>query len=194
MKRKCLAVGIILLFIGVAIAPGINLSVGKTEHTRRTHFLNNSSLTLPFINFNSWVKIEYDAEYVNQTEFIPNNAYMIPAKISFKVDVPNWLLHSYVSLFQLLKNWFLFHSLVIPNMIVNVSTENVPSWAEIFPSTSNILVSPTNEWTMTPFTLVLILHNQAPPGPFVFTLNAEAPALHRINGYYTNISIAITVQ
>jgi hypothetical protein len=198
MKRKCLAVGIILLFIGVTVAPSINSSIVKTEHTRRSYVIDNSPVVFPFINYNSYVIITYNTAYVNQTEFIPNNAYMIPANISYKIDVPYWLLHSIffsrVVLFQMLKNWFLFGSIITPNMVINLSIENVPTWADIYPFPQNILGDQTNEWTIIPFTVVLIIHNQAPPGPFSFTLTAEALAHHRINGFLTSITIPITVQ
>ncbi len=181
------------MFIGVVVAPSVNSSAVETNLARRTSVLNSSIVALPLINFRSWVIIEYDKEYANQT-FIRDYTYAIPANISYKVDVPSWLLNSHFLFFKLLKNWFLFGSFITPNMIVNISTENVPTWAEVYPSTPNILLPPFNEWTIINFTVIVIIHDQAPSGPFVFSLSAEALALHRINGYYINVSIPIIVQ
>jgi hypothetical protein len=203
MKRKCLAVGIILLFIGVAIAPSINSNVakafndsshlngGNTDLATRIHFYDSSPGRFLFIHFNSYIILAYDKDYVNETTFTPGHAYAIPVQIGYRVAVPNWLLHYH---FRALKNWFLFHSFIAPNMIINVSAGNVPTWADIYPASPNIYVDIQNEFIVTTTTLVVSFETQAPPGPFHFSLNATAPALHRINGFFTTMNIAIVVQ
>ncbi len=178
MNRKCLVVVIILLFIGTVVIPVNGQTIGKSA---------------PRIHFNSYVKIEYDQQYVNHT-FIREIAYAIPVNIGYRADVPPVLLHSNSWLFQLLINWILFRSFIAPSAIINVTTENVPSWAVIYPSSPTIFLPIDNEWTIASFVVIVIIHSQAPSGPFPFTLNAETPALHRINGYFISTNITITVQ
>ena len=179
MKRKCLAIGIILLFLGVVVAPSINISVVKASR---------------IITFPSCISIEYDEEFVNQTEFIPDNAYIIPVSIGYRVWVPVFFFNSHFFLFALLKNWILFHSLIVPVMTINISVENAPLWTDIYPVTSDILVDIGNEYFIAKTNVMVVIHNQAPPGPFTFSLHAESPQLHRIEGYSISRSITITVQ
>ena len=95
--RKCLVVGIILLFLGIAIAPRINFIVtkasndtdvvteGKADRTQRTSSLFHSPVPVVFVQYPSCIIIEYDEDSVNQTKFISDIAYSIPLSIGYRV-------------------------------------------------------------------------------------------------------------
>jgi hypothetical protein len=206
--RKCLAVGIILVFFGIAIAPSINFTAmkasndndlmkeGKANHAKRTHFFDHSPKALlffnyPFFTYPSSIIIVYDEEYVNQTAFTANMAYSIPVSIGYRVWVPDWIFNSS---FPFLKNWYLFHSLIPPMMVINLTVENVPTWADIYLASPNIIVEITNEFRIIPDDVIVGIHNQAPKGPFTFSLHAEAAEIHRIVRYVCSRDITITVQ
>ena len=201
--RKCLVVGIILLFFGIAITPSINFIVvkasndtdvvteGKADRTQRTSLLYHSPVAVVFFKYPSCIIIEYDEDSVNQTKFTSDIAYSIPLSIGYRVWVPDWIFNSS---FHFLRNWYLFHSLIPPMMPINLSVENVPTWATIYLSSANIFVDIRNEFYIVPTDLIVRIHNQAPPGPFTVSLIAEAPTIHRINRYVYNRNITITVQ
>ena len=79
-------------------------------------------------------------------------------------------------------------------MPITLSVENVPTWADIYFSSVNIIVEIGNEFYRILTDLIVHIHNQAPPGPFTVSLIAEAPTIHRINGYANSRNITITVQ
>lgn len=183
MKRILSLLGICLVLIG-----------SSTPAEKITSFDTQPTPT-PILTYPSAIIVEYDEEYVNQTEFIPNNVYHIPAHIGYRVWVPEWLLHYHFNLFRLLKNWYLFGTLVAPPMMINLSVENVPVWADIVPFPSKVfIIELSNEFLMQNFSVIIGIRTQAPPGPLTFCLQAEAPQLHRIQGYTTFTNITITVQ
>ena len=200
---KCVAVGIILLFLGIAIAPSIKFIVvkasndtdvvieGKADRTQRTSSLFHSPVPVVFVQYPSCIMIEYDKDSVNQTKFISDIAYSIPLSIGYRVWVPDWIFNSS---FHFLRNWYLFHSLIPPMMPITLSVENVPTWADIYLSSTTIIVEIGNDFHRVPTDLIVHIHNQAPPGPFTVSLIAEAPAIHRINEYVNSRNITITVQ
>ena len=87
--------------------------------------------------------IEYDEGSVDQTKFILDIAYSIPLSIGYRVWVPAWIFNSS---FHFLSNWYLFHSLIPPMMPITLSVENVPTWADIYFSSVNIIVEIGNEF------------------------------------------------
>ncbi len=183
MKRILITLGFCLVLIGVS-----------TSAEKILNFDAQPTPT-PILTYPSTIIVEYDEEYVNQTEFIPDNAYHIPIHVGYRVWVPEWLLHSYFNLFRLLKNRYLFGAFVVFPMMINLSVENVPVWADIFPSPPNVYISIIdNEFFMQNCSILLGLYTQAPPGAFTFCLRAEAPQVHRIQGYTTFTNITITVQ
>lgn len=183
MKRILILLGICLILIG-----------SSTPAEKITSFDTQPTPT-PILTYPSAIIVEYDEEYVNQTEFIPDNAYHIPVHVGYRVWVPEWLLHSYFNLFRLLKHWYLFGSFVVFPMMINLSVENEPVWADIFPVPSNVFISViSNEFFMQNCSVLVGIRTQAPPGPFTFCLKAEAPQVHRIQGYTTSTNITITIQ
>jgi hypothetical protein len=191
------AIGIILLFLGVAVVSGIStVAVIASEGsnpppTKSIHLNDGSPGRFLFITFNSDIILTYNGTYVNNETFTPGRAYAIPIQIGYRAEVPYWLLHYH---FRPLKNWFLFHSFIAPNMVINMSAKNTQPWAEVYPVVSNILTDIQNEYVFIPSTVILDLGMEAPQGPFVFSVTALAPAVHRINGFVTTMNIAIVVQ
>ena len=209
MRRKCSTVGIILLFICVIVVPNINQSGVKASQnndlvedeklnvTHGTHLLDYSPFPPPIITFPSCISIKYDEEYVYQTEFIPDIAYLIKFTIGYKVGVPRLLLssHSDGYLIVLLKHWIVFGSLVVYPMMINVSIENVPNWAEIYVVTPTVYISKySNEFVTTFCDIVVTIHDEAPSEPFTFTIHAQSLQVHRIQGYSYSRNITITSQ
>jgi hypothetical protein len=190
----------------VTIAPTINQSIVKAskeddlieeEEEHRANgvlFSVYSSFRPPIITFPSSIILEYDEEYVNDTMFNPDNAYSIPVFIGYRVWVPDFFFNPCCYLVRLINNWILFHSLIAPLMTINLSVEDAPSWADVYPVSSNIFLEISNDYFIVTTHLVVVLHNQAPPGSFTFSLHAESPQLHRIQGYLISRQITITVQ
>ena len=203
---KCLAVGIILLFVGVTIAPTINQSVVKAsqeddlaeeEELNRINgalFSDYPSFRPPIITFPSSISLQYDEDYVNNTVFHPDNAYGIPVFVGYKVWVPDSFFNPCCFLFRLINNWILFHSVIAPMMNITLSVKDAPSWTDIYPVSSNIFLEISNDYSDVTTNLIVVIHNQAPPGSFTFSLHAQSPQLHRIQGYEINRSITLTVQ
>jgi hypothetical protein len=198
--KKILALGVILLFIGVAVAPSINQSVVKAfddsglVNDGKAYLVKRTPFWSPFITYPSLISIEIDPESLNQT-FIPDDAYLIRGFIGYKVVVPCWLLESNFNICRLLKTWYLFGSFVVYPIMIHMSAENVPTWADIVFLTPDIYIGDySNEFVTSHFDVVVVIHNQAPPGPFIFSLYAEAPQVHRIQGVTCHVSIIITVQ
>ena len=207
--KKLYVIYIIFLFIGVAVAPSINQSVVKASQsndlvedkklnvTNVTLLLDYSPFPSPIITFPSCISIEYDEEYVNQTEFIPDVASLIKFTIGYKVDVPRWLLssHSDGYLIALLKKWIVFGSHVVYPMMINISVKNVPNWAEIYVLTPTVYISKySNEFVTTLCDVVVTIQDEAPSGPFTFIIHAQSPQVHRIQGYSYSRNITVTVQ
>jgi hypothetical protein len=201
--RKGPALGIMLLFLTVASVPAINtagvratydqccLSEGTTNLAKRIPSYHRFPEKLPFITFNSYIIMTYNESFIDNTTFLPGYAYAIPTQIGYWAEIPSWLLHSP---FRSLKNWFLFHSFIAPNMIINMSTKSTQPWVKIYPVDPNILVDIQNEMVVIPCTVVIELDPQAAPGPFVFSVTALAPAVHRINGFVTTMNIPLLIQ
>ena len=182
MKRIVIFLGICLILIGSS-TPAEKITSFDTQPTPP-----------PIITFPSCISIEYDEEYVNNTVFNPDNAYSIPVFIGYRVWVPVFFFNSFCYPVQVLKNWILFHSLIIPLLTINLSVEDAPSYIDIYPVSSNIVVCMSNDYLIVKGSVVIVIYNQAPPGPFTFCLRAEAPPVHRIQGYTTSTNITITVQ
>ena len=153
--RRSLAAGIILLFVGIAIAPSISFTVVKAsndnvfikeeaQHAQRISSNEYFPERFPWFTFKTYLIIEYDEEYVNQTTFTPGCAYSIPISIGYRADVPDWLL----SLPWPLNWWYLFHSIIAPMMIINLSAENVPNWTLIYFASEQLIVNIDNEFTI----------------------------------------------
>ena len=195
LLKKGIALGVMLLCLTVAVTPDISIvaraSLDNSPLKERATHLAQRIRGFPFIRFNSYIILRYDEGYINETTFTPDFAYAIPIQIGYKAVVPHWLLHPP---FQALKNWFLYRSIIAPNMVINMSTESTQPWAKIYPAAPNILVDIQNEFVMINSTVVLTLNVTAPPGPFVFTVTAQSLAIHRINGYFITMNIPILVQ
>jgi len=200
--RNCLVVGIILLFAGMVVAPNINFSVVKAsydddfilegvEYTQKIDSNECSSKGFPWFTFKTYLIIEYDEEYVNQTTFTPGCAYLIPISIGYRADVPDWILHS---LPWPLNWWYLYHSIIAPMMIINLSVENVPNWTHIYITSSSIIMNIDNEFNMGRTDVLVSIPYYAPLGSFTFSVIAEAPGVHRINGCSMSRNITLTVQ
>lgn len=177
---KLFVVEIILLFIGVSIAPTSNTGVVSAS---------------PFITYAPSIIIEYDEEYLNETEFVPGGTYTLDLVVGYKVFVPAWLLDSNIYFFQLLKNWYLFRKVISPAIQITLSIDTIPTWALIQPIPSLVMI-PTysNEFVTASCQLIITLHEEAPPGAFTFFVNAQTPPVHRIGGYLYTSDITITVQ
>jgi hypothetical protein len=203
LKRKCLAAGIIVLFIAITMTPGSTQHVVRASNDSKDGTVAVENQPLLFgvhpersllLTFHSYITVSYNAGYVQNTTFLPGEAYSIPFRVGYRADIPPWFLASRLYLFQVFKNWFLFHTLIAPVTTINISTADVPAWVDVYPSLPNIIVGIENEFCVVDSSLIVILPLDAPPGPFAFQVNAEAPAFHRINGYLISISIPITVQ
>ena len=199
--RKWLVVGIILLFIGIAIAPSISFTVVKAsndnvfikeeaQHAQRISSNEYFPERFPWFTFKTYLIIEYDEEYVNQTTFTPGDVYSIPISIGYRADVPDWLL----SLPWPLNWWYLYHSIIAPMMIINLSAENVPNWTHIYLAPPSIITNINNEFSMARTDAILGIPYYAPLGPFTFSVIAEAPGIHRINGCSMSRNITLSVQ
>lgn len=182
MKRILILLGVCLILIG-----------SSTPAEKITSFDTQPTPT-PILTYPCIIVVEYDEEYVNQTEFIPNITHNIPVHIGYRIWVPEWLLISYFDFFQMLKNWYLFGSFVVFPMMINLSVENVPVWADILPFPSTVYINDiSNEFVMTHCHILITIHDEAPPGPFTFCLRAEAPQIHRIQAVTAFKNITITI-
>ena len=199
--RNCLVVGIILLFAGMVVAPNINFSVVKAsydddfiiegvEYTQKIDSNEYSSKGFPWFTFKTYLIIEYDEEYVNQTTFTPGCAYSIPISIGYRADVPDWLL----SLPWPLNWWYLFHSIIAPMMFINLSAENVPNWTLIYFASEQLMVNIDNEFTIISDDVIVSIPYYAPLGSFTFSVIAEASGIHRISGCNMSRNITLTIQ
>jgi hypothetical protein len=177
MKQNRVVLGIIFLFIGMIIAPGINTSVVTASQ---------------LITFPSIISIEYDEDYVNSTVFTPGVIYCLPVSISYRIWVPMFFFYSSSFLGQLVKNWILFHALIAPSMTITLSVKDALNGIDVSPFPNN--VDNLNEYCTTQFVMIVDISHQAPPGLYTFSLYAESPQIHRIQGYETNRSITLTVQ
>ncbi len=200
--KKCLFVGIILLFIGVAIVPSISFTIVKasnynvlikeeTQHAQRISSNEYFPEGFPWFTYKTYLIIEYDEEYVNQTTFTPGYAYSIPIHIGYRADVPDWILQT---LPWPLNWWYLFHSIIAPMMIINLSAENVPNWTHIYFSSSHLFINIDNKLTMIRNDVIVSIPYSAPLGPFTFSVLAEASGIHRISGCSMSRNITLTVQ
>ena len=179
MKNKI--IGILIMMLVIVSASGYGL---QTENANTTPPFN------PIITYPSAINITFNLESVNHP-LVREVAYSIGGTIGYKVDVPDWLLNSN---FWLLKNWYLFHSSVSPMMIINLSTENVPTWARIYFPWPNSLVNIDNVYQNISTVLIVFIHNEAPSGPFTFNATAKTPQIHRIQSSMYNVSITLTVE
>jgi hypothetical protein len=179
MKMKI--IGILIMILVIVSGSGYGL---QTETTNTTPPFN------PIITYPSAISITFNLESVNHP-LVREVAYSIAGTIGYKVEVPDWLLNSN---FWLLKNWYLFHSSVSPGMIINLSTENVPTWARIYFSSPNIIVAISNEYQTIPINLIVFIHDEAPSGPFTFNATAKTPQIHRIQSSTCTVSITLTVE
>jgi hypothetical protein len=179
MKIKI--IGILIMILVIVCGSGYGL---HTENANTTPPFN------PIITYPSAISITFNLDSVNHP-LVREVAYSINGTIGYKVDVPDWLLNSN---FWLLKNWYLFHSFVSPMMIINLSTENVPTWARIYFSSPNLLINIDNVYQNTTTDLIVSIHNEAPSGPFTFNATAKTPQIHRIQSYTCSISITLTVE
>jgi hypothetical protein len=179
MKMKI--IGILVMVLVIVSGSGYGL---HTETTNTTPPFN------PIITYPSAISITFNLESVNHP-LVREVAYSIAGTIGYKVDVPDWLLHSRV---WPLHYWYLFHSIIAPMMTINLSAENVPTWTRIYFSSPNLLVNIDNEYQNTLTDLIVFIHNEAPSGPFTFNVTAKTPQIHRIQSSTCRISITLTVE
>jgi hypothetical protein len=203
LLKKGSAIGIILLFLTMAVVPDVNTTVAKTsdgnnpfnesniDPAKKNHLYDSTPARFFFITYNSYIIMTYDQGALENTTFLPGQAYSISIQVGYRVAVPTWLLHYH---FRSLKNWFLFHSFIVPNMIINMSAESTQPWAEVYPVVPNIYTDIQNEFVMINSTVIVSLGTEAPQGSFVFSITALAPAIHRINGFVTTMNLPIEVQ
>jgi hypothetical protein len=197
LLKKGIAIGIILLFLGIAFVLGIGTTAASASEgsnpsqAKSIHLNDDSPIRFPLITFNSDIILTYNETYVNNETFTPCRAYSIPIQIGYRAEVPYWLLHYH---FRPLKNWFLFHSFIAPNMVINMSAKSTQSWAMVYPVVSNILTDIQNEYVFIQSTVIVDLGVEAPQGPFVFSVTAQTLTMHRINGFETTMTIPIMIQ
>jgi hypothetical protein len=179
MKQNRIVLGILFLFMGVIIAPGINTSAVTASQ---------------LITFPSIISMEYDEDYVNSTMFTPGVIYCIPVSIGYRVWVPMFFFYSSSFLGRLVKNWILFHALIAPFMTISLTVKDASNGIDVSPFPNNITVDIRNEYCTIQVFLIVDISHQTPPGSYTFSLYAESPQIHRIQGYETNRSITLTVQ
>ena len=162
----------------MAIVPTTNVQVVKATHedsvikeekvNRIYQDLRNdfSLMPVPIITFPSCIRIEYDADYVNNTVFNPGDVYNLPVFIGYRVWVPDFFFNSFWYPIQVVKNWILFHALIAPFMTISLSVKDAPSWTDIYLSPSNIVVCIRNDYFIVNLSAILFIHYPAPPGSY----------------------------
>jgi len=185
MKRKCLAVGIILLFIGTCIIPAIAKNTVKPLPT-----VNGTN---PIITYPALISINIDPddlELLNHP-LMPGDTIHIHLIVGYAAGIPDWLLHPP---FQIIKNLFLFGRLVNFPQKITLSVENVPSWADIYFVTPDIYIDISNTLHFTTADLIISLHDNAPSAPRSFSVTATAPQRHRVEERSFTTFLVFSVQ
>lgn len=184
MNRKGLAVGIILLFVGIGYTPAM---AQDTEIP-----LPIITVPHPFIRYPAVLSMTIDnssLELLNQP-IRPGTSVLIKGKIGYFAAIPDCLL---LPPFQLLKHLFLFGRFVIFPQRISLTVKNVPSWADIYFLTPDIYIDISNTPHYATVNLVISPHQDAPAGPQSFSITATAPQQHRIDecDYTTNICFGV---
>jgi len=177
--KKYLAVAVILLFIGVAIAPSINANINRKSEIKplRKNFL---------ISFPSNLEIEMD-EYEGRLPI--HQSVTIHFTVQYWVDIPDVLLRSP---FRWLKNWFLFGNIITPLQTINFSLLDVPEWCHPYISYPDLRIEVDNTPQVIMNNLIIMVEIEAPAEPFTFTLRAEASKLKRVEAIKCDYQVTLT--
>lgn len=198
--KKLLVFGIILLFVDVTIIPAINFNTVEASqdnnllYAKQVENTNTVSCFNPMITYPTCISIDIDPESVNHT-FARDVAYLIKGKVGYKVCVPDWLLHSHFNIFRLIKTWYLFGTFIVFPMMIHLTVDNVPYWADIAMLTPDVYIQDyDNEFIYSFFDIVVTPYNQAPSGPYTFYVQAEAPPVHRLESSMNSLAITFIVE
>jgi hypothetical protein len=185
MRRKYLK-KIVILF-------GISMFFLLQPSLSSTHPLKlNETTTIrpPLFSFNSYIDIEYDTSVLEEAIYIEQSV-AIPITIRYWTDIPDDFLRFFP---ESLRSYILFGQTTIPFQTIRLSLESSPSWADIYFSTSQLIVPVpimSSEY-QAESVLYITPGKDAPAVSYKIEIKATCQSLGKLNGYSYQESIVFT--
>lgn len=142
----------------------------------------------PWLMFDSSLSISYDHDVVNQTVFQPDRAVSIPITIQYIDNIPDFILYN-----QFLR-FFYLRVIILPNVLVRLTTINPPPWANIYFSTDLLYfgMGNTNQTAMT--SLIITVHVNASAQPFTLRMKANSSNVARTDSAEAYADLTFTPE
>lgn len=185
MIRKCLAIGIILLFVGIIVTPTTAL---ETKKTLKTKIIPN-----PIIKFYTWMSMELEPDdwEVLQQPLMPGDTLTIHFTVGYGAAIPDFLLQPP---FQRIKNFIIFGRFTNYPQKITLSVGNVPSWADVSFINQELYIDISNTPHYATATLLLTIGEEAPATVHCIEVTATAPGRHRIEEVQLTTKFNFAVQ